>query len=408
MEKANPATMLQWLCTLPQLQPLASATNAAPDPAQVPAGAVVFILPGAPSTTETAAPAQVTAGPPSATPSTSSGLPENRIYKNKIQEYTQRSGIPLPIYRTVNEGSSHAPQFRSTVFINGVTYTSPYTFSHRKAAEQDVAKLALEGISLEIEEDITKDQGHIRLLILEHTVFCKSILNEFAAKMNLARPTYSTIQQQEALHPVFTSSLLFNGVSYIGEAGKNKKEAEQLAARAVILSLLGTSGTGTLVSEIIKSKHKLYTAFDKDTSYAHKSPLSRGASVEQINVMPQGASVGQISTIPPGVSIGQISAAPQGGQIPRLLDKGKGVEVAVAAKNVSKGSIPGAFSVMAPLRHEFKAPKPSQPIKIEPSSQATNLPIAFVRPVLQQPLCEGQRSSKKRKNIYNKKLQSDT
>ena len=56
--------------------------------------------------------------------------------------------------------------------------------------------------------------------------------------MNLEPPTYNTIQQ-EALLPVFTSSLVFNGVSYTGEAGKNKKEAEQLAARAVIVSLLG-------------------------------------------------------------------------------------------------------------------------------------------------------------------------
>jgi hypothetical protein len=167
----------------------------------------------------------------------------------------------------------------------------------------------------------------------------------------------------------------------------------------------------------------------KDTSYAHKSLVSQGASVEQINAMPQGVSVGQISAIPPGisvgqisvippgVSIGQISAAPQGvntGQIPWVLDKGKGVEVAVAAKNVSNGSSPGAFSVMAPLRHEFKVPKleeSSQPINIEPSSQAINLPIAFVRPVLQQPLGEGQTSSKKRrknKKKSNKKLRPDT
>jgi hypothetical protein len=75
------------------------------------------------------------------------------MHKNRLQEYTQRSGIPLPIYQTINEGSSHAPQFRSSVLIDGVSYTSPNTFSHRKAAEQDVAKLALEGISLKIKEE---------------------------------------------------------------------------------------------------------------------------------------------------------------------------------------------------------------------------------------------------------------
>jgi len=120
----------------------------------------------------------------------------------------------------------------------------------------------------------------------------------------------------------------------------------------------------------------------KDQSGAHKSLVSKGANVELINAMPQGASIGQISVIPPGgslgqisaisgVSVGQISDAPQGvgtGQIPGVLDKDKGVEMAVADNNVSKGSIPGAFSLMAPLRHEFKAPKQeqsSQPINIE-------------------------------------------
>jgi hypothetical protein len=82
MEKTNPVKMWQWLCTLPpHPQPSDSATNAPPDPAQVPSGAPSATAPpdpaqvpaGAPSTTETAAPVQVTAGPPSATPSSSSG-----------------------------------------------------------------------------------------------------------------------------------------------------------------------------------------------------------------------------------------------------------------------------------------------------------------------------------------------
>lgn len=76
------------------------------------------------------------------------------------------------------------------------------------------------------------------LLLLQDTMFCKSILNEFATKMNLEMPTYNTIKA-EGLLPVFMSSLVFNGVSYTGGNGKNKKEAEQLAARAVILSLVG-------------------------------------------------------------------------------------------------------------------------------------------------------------------------
>jgi len=48
----------------------------------------------------------------------------------------------------------------------------------------------------------------------------------------------------------------------------------------------------------------------KDQSYAHKSPVSQGASVEQINAMHQSASIGKISVIPPRESLGQISVIP--------------------------------------------------------------------------------------------------
>lgn len=75
------------------------------------------------------------------------------MHKNRLQEYAQRSAIPLPIYQTVNEGSQHAPQFRSTVLVDGASYTSPNTFSHRKAAEQDVAKIALANILQKIKEE---------------------------------------------------------------------------------------------------------------------------------------------------------------------------------------------------------------------------------------------------------------
>ena len=75
------------------------------------------------------------------------------MHKNRLQEHTQRSAISLPIYQTINEGSQHAPRFRSTVVVDEVKYISPNTFSHRKAAEQDVAKLALECISKKIKDE---------------------------------------------------------------------------------------------------------------------------------------------------------------------------------------------------------------------------------------------------------------
>jgi len=63
-------------------------------------------------------------------------------------------------------------------------------------------------------------------------------LNEYATKLNLEGPTYKTVQK-EGLLPVFISSLVFNGSIYTGDAARNKKDAEQLAAGSAILSIQG-------------------------------------------------------------------------------------------------------------------------------------------------------------------------
>ncbi|GAV73133.1 dsrm domain-containing protein [Cephalotus follicularis] len=288
---------------------------------------------------------------------------ESLMYKNHLQEYTQRSSLPLPIYQTPNEGSQHEPKFRSTVLVDGSTYTSNSTFSRQKVAEQDVARLALECITKKI-----KDEGCP--LIYEDTVFCKSILNEYVVKMNLARPTYSTIQS-EAVLPRFVSTMVFNGVAYTGDAGKTKKEAEQLAARAVILSILGNPGSGRVLYEIINSKGKWFTSVlnVKDSQKANHGFVPVGVNTVMHNGNHTG--VGFTNTV-------AVSATPE---------------------STSRMILP---------HHEYKRPKPE-----EPASEAIDLPIAFVPP------CSGQslggddpnpakkRRKKKMKRKANKKLRTD-
>ena len=53
----------------------------------------------------------------------------------------------------MSEGPSNALRFRSTVEVDGATYISPNTFLRKKAAEQDVAKVALEHISKRIKDE---------------------------------------------------------------------------------------------------------------------------------------------------------------------------------------------------------------------------------------------------------------
>ena len=76
------------------------------------------------------------------------------------------------------------------------------------------------------------------LFFLQDLMLCKSILSEYTDKMGLERPIYTTKHNQGSV-AFFQSTLVFDGVVYTSDLGRTKKEAEQLAARAAILSLHG-------------------------------------------------------------------------------------------------------------------------------------------------------------------------
>lgn len=79
----------------------------------------------------------------------------------------------------------------------------------------------------------------LNVSIYQELTLCKAILKEYADKINVENPNYKT-EKEDGSHLAFISSLTFNGKQYVGEAGRNKKESQHLAARAVILSILGT------------------------------------------------------------------------------------------------------------------------------------------------------------------------
>lgn len=87
-------------------------------------------------------------------------------------------------------------------------------------------------------------------------MLCKIILNDYRTKRNIEPPTYHTFQGKMKV-PFFVSSLVFNGVTYTGEVAKRKKEAEQLAARAVVQSLLGIVFT-ILIIHVCLKQLKIY------------------------------------------------------------------------------------------------------------------------------------------------------
>ncbi|XP_020204461.1 double-stranded RNA-binding protein 4-like [Cajanus cajan] len=171
--------------------------------------------------------------------STALAVPCN--YKNRLQEFTQKSHIAYPVYLAVNEGLPHHPKFRATVCVDNTSYISPNTFSKLKAAEQDVARVALEGLAEKLPEE---EECPVNLENI--TPFSKSVLNEYATKL-----------------------------SYTGDTARRKKDAEKLAASAAIISMLDGATTGTLY-EMVKSKYNFFAEarlnnFDECTHALHSS-----------------------------------------------------------------------------------------------------------------------------------------
>ncbi|KAF5942818.1 hypothetical protein HYC85_020460 [Camellia sinensis] len=118
-------------------------------------------------------------------------------------------------------------------------------------------------------------------ILHEFPVVCKSILSEYAVKMHLEKPTYNTTRSVGLL-PLRVSALVFNSVTYTGEAGKNK-EAEQLAARKVILSILDTSDSRTVITEIIKSIVKVN---EGDSTQSGINPVAESTTGTIVFVSP--------------------------------------------------------------------------------------------------------------------------
>ncbi|KHN18667.1 Double-stranded RNA-binding protein 4 [Glycine soja] len=114
-----------------------------------------------------------------------------------------------------------------------VTLPHPHFPKKKKAAEQDVARLALEGILHR-----TRDEG--LSLVDQISPIFKSIMNEYAHKLHVEQPTYNTDKQLlGGVLPAFITSLVFNGTSYTGGPAGTKKDVEQSAAKAAILSIMG-------------------------------------------------------------------------------------------------------------------------------------------------------------------------
>ncbi|KAG7017948.1 Double-stranded RNA-binding protein 4, partial [Cucurbita argyrosperma subsp. argyrosperma] len=192
-------------------------------------------------------------------------------------------------------------------------------------------------------------------------MLCKSILSEYTVKMSLKRPMYTT-KQHEGSVPIFQSTLVFDGVVYTGDISRSKKEAEQLAARAAILSLhdAGNPKSQKTLAEIIASKVRLHAMMQK-VKDSHPSQI-------QPKYMPDNT-VEHVTT---------------------TVNEDKEVNGAILDNVVACGAISEICPTTSHLGPEFRSIKPVA------SSPSERLPIESVPSTSEEPVGDRATGSKKR------------
>ncbi|CAH9125049.1 unnamed protein product [Cuscuta epithymum] len=149
------------------------------------------------------------------------------VYKNQLQQYAQKQGLPLPQYSCETEGPPHDRRFRSRVAFSGKFYECQQFFTTLKEAEQAAAKVAVEAIC---PDEIQKGGG-----------LFKTLLQELAQKLGFLFPTYKTVQSGPPHDTTFSSVVQIDEESYQGQPAKTKKQAELNAAEIAYNTLINCS-----------------------------------------------------------------------------------------------------------------------------------------------------------------------
>ncbi|PKU69945.1 double-stranded RNA-binding protein 1 isoform X1 [Dendrobium catenatum] len=147
-------------------------------------------------------------------------------YKSQLQHYAQKRNIGVLKYDSVREGSAHALRFKARVTINGQTFESSQYFSTLREAEHSAARVALTSLPL---EENRQDEPN----------FYKNLLQQLVQKEGRSLPIYNTQCDGESHMPVFTSTVVVDGESFVGDVARTKKQAEMNAAKVALNHLKG-------------------------------------------------------------------------------------------------------------------------------------------------------------------------
>ncbi|CAI0432769.1 unnamed protein product [Linum tenue] len=145
------------------------------------------------------------------------------LCKTQLQIYAQKRSLPLPVYAHERDGPCHACRFKSTVAIEGKTYSSEGFFPTLKDAENSAAKAALASL-------LPTGSG-------EEEISYKNLLQELAQKKCFLLPVYVTTRAGDVHASTFVSTVEVNQQVFTGIEARTKKLAEMSAANVAYTNL---------------------------------------------------------------------------------------------------------------------------------------------------------------------------
>lgn len=119
-------------------------------------------------------------------------LDETGVYKNLLQETSQRVGAPLPSYTTSRSGLGHHPVFSCTVELAGIEFTGEPAKS-KKQAEKNAAMAAWSSLKQLAKEAATSTSEPENNDEQEQITIARALLNyRLKEKMAMANDPYAT------------------------------------------------------------------------------------------------------------------------------------------------------------------------------------------------------------------------
>lgn len=141
-------------------------------------------------------------------------LDETGVYKNLLQEVSQRVGASLPMYSTFRSGHGHLTAFNCTVELAGVRFTGEPA-ENKKQAEKNAAMAAWSSLKLLVQQSEGSSSDKANIVEQEHVTVARALLNFLwkAKILNISLPIKFPVQNPRPLSttqppPTRTSKIL--------------------------------------------------------------------------------------------------------------------------------------------------------------------------------------------------------